>query len=113
VRLPRLIGLSHALDMILTGRAVTASEAYRMGLVNRLVADGEARSEAEALARELASFPQEGLRGDRRSAREQFGLSIDDALANEWRHGSRALSAEAASGAARFVRGAGRHGSPA
>lgn len=113
VRLPRLVGLSHALDMILTGRAVAAGEAHRMGLVNRLAAVGEARSEAEALARQLAAFPQECLRGDRRSAHEQFGLSIEDAIGNEWRHSSRALSAEAGPGAARFVRGAGRHGSPA
>jgi enoyl-CoA hydratase len=113
VRLPRLVGLSHALDMILTGRAVAADEAHRMGLVNRLAAVGEARSGAEALAHQLAAFPQECLRGDRRSAHEQFGLPIEDAIGNEWRHGSRALNAEAGSGAARFVRGAGRHGSPA
>jgi enoyl-CoA hydratase len=113
VRLPRLVGLSHALDMILTGRAVAAADAHRMGLVNRLAAAGQARSEAEALARQLAAFPQECLRGDRRSAYEQFGLSIEDAIRNEWHHGSRALSTEAALGAARFVGGAGRHGSPA
>ena len=112
VRLPRLVGLSHALDMILTGRGVEAAEAQRMGLANRIAAPGQARAEAEALARQLAAFPQECLRGDRRSAYEQSGLSLGDAIANEWRHGRRSLAA-AASGAGRFVGGAGRHGSSA
>jgi enoyl-CoA hydratase len=110
VRLPRLIGLSHALDMILTGRGVPADEAWRMGLANRIAAPGQARAEAEALARQLAAFPQECLRGDRRSAYEQSGLGLDDAIANEWRHGLGALSAGAAAGAGRFVGGVGRHG---
>jgi enoyl-CoA hydratase len=113
VRLPRLVGLSHALDLILTGRGVPADEAHRMGLVNRVAPAGQARAEAEALARQLAAFPQECLRGDRRSAHEQFGLSLQDAMANEWRHGRRALAAETTAGAARFVDGAGRHGTTA
>jgi enoyl-CoA hydratase len=110
VRLPRLIGLSHALDMILTGRGVGAEEALSMGLANRVAAAGQARAEAEALARQLAAFPPECLRGDRRSAYEQSGLSLEDAIANEWRHGLNSLAAGAATGAARFVGGAGRHG---
>jgi enoyl-CoA hydratase len=110
VRLPRLIGLSHALDMILTGRGVGAEEALSMGLANRVAAAGQARAEAEALARQLAAFPPECLRGDRRSAYEQSGLSLEDAIANEWRHGLNSLAAGAAAGAARFVGGAGRHG---
>jgi enoyl-CoA hydratase/carnithine racemase len=113
VRLPRLIGLSHALDMILTGRGVEAGEAARMGLANRLAGPGQARAEAEALAHQLAALPQACLRSDRRSAYEQSGLSLEDAIANEWRHGIGSLAAGATSGARRFVGGAGRHGSPA
>jgi enoyl-CoA hydratase len=112
VRLPRLIGLSHALDMILTGRGVGAGEAHRMGLANRLAGPGQARAEAEALAHQLAALPQACLRSDRRSAYEQSGLSLEDAIANEWRHGIGSLAADATSGARRFVGGAGRHGSP-
>jgi enoyl-CoA hydratase len=113
VRLPRLIGLSHALDLILTGRDVPATEAHRMGLVNRVSAPGQALAEARALAGQLAAFPQLCLRGDRRSAYEQFDRSLPDAVANEWAHGTRSLTAEAVTGAGRFVRGAGRHGDPA
>jgi len=112
VRLPRLIGESRAMDMILTGRPVPAQEAYDMGLANRLVPTGEARPAAERLAREIAGFPQLCLRHDRLSAREQHGLSEPDALAAEHRHGLVPLTAgETGTGAERFAGGAGRHGS--
>ena len=112
VRLPRLIGESRAMDMILTGRPVPAQEAYDMGLANRLVPTGEARPAAERLAREIAGFPQLCLRHDRLSAREQHGLSEPDALAAEYRHGLVPLTAgETGNGAERFAGGAGRHGS--
>ncbi|MFY9608705.1 MAG: crotonase/enoyl-CoA hydratase family protein [Blastocatellia bacterium] len=110
VRLPRLIGLSRALDLILTGRPIDAKEALGIGLVNRVVAKGTAREAAERLARELAVFPQTCLRGDRRSAYEQFDLSFDEAMANEFRHGLKALQESTTAGARRFAGGAGRHG---
>lgn len=110
VRLPRLIGLSRALDLILTGRPVEADEALRIGLVNRVVPRGTARQAAEALAQEIARFPQTCLRGDRLSAYEQFDLSLREALANEFNHGLSALSEETSAGATRFASGAGRHG---
>ncbi|MGW9117092.1 crotonase/enoyl-CoA hydratase family protein [Streptomyces sp. NPDC055663] len=112
VRLPRLIGESRAMDMILTGRPVPAAEAYAMGLANRIVPPGEARGAAEDLAREIAAFPQLCLRHDRLSVREQHGLSEPEALAQEYRHGLVPLTAgETQAGAERFGGGAGRHGS--
>ena len=111
VRLPRLIGMGHALDLILTGRPVGAAEALAMGLANRVVAKGTARQAAEALARELAEFPQTCLRHDRLSAYEQWDLDFQAALANELDHGRKSLSQESRAGAGRFAGGAGRHGS--
>jgi enoyl-CoA hydratase len=110
VRLPRLIGLGRALDLILTGRAVGAREALELGLVNRVVADGTSRQAAEQLALELTRFPQTCLRQDRLSAYEGLGLPLADALANEFEHGLVSLGADAAAGARRFYAGEGRHG---
>jgi enoyl-CoA hydratase len=112
IRLPRLIGHSHALDLILTGRGVSGDEAVRMGLVNRQVEPGGALAAAQQLAREIAAFPQVCLRNDRTSSYDQWGLSGADALARETELGLATLaSGEALDGAARFARGAGRHGS--
>jgi enoyl-CoA hydratase len=111
VRLPRLIGQSRALDMILTGRPVGAMEAFAMGLANRVVAKGEARAAAEALARDLAKFPQACLRGDRLSVYDQHDLERPRAMANEFAHGLKTLaSGESREGAARFASGEGRSG---
>ena len=109
IRLPRLIGLSRALDLILTGRAIPADEALAMGLVNRVVPAGQARAAAEELALELAALPQAAMLADRMSAYLQHDLDLDAALAKELELGSRAL-AEAVEGATRFAGGAGRHG---
>jgi enoyl-CoA hydratase len=110
VRLPRLIGVSRAMDMVLTGRGVPAAEALEMGLVNRVVPDGESRAAAEELARELAAFPQRCLREDRLSLLEQDGLDEPAALANELGHGIHSLE-DVQAGLERFRAGAGRHGS--
>jgi enoyl-CoA hydratase len=110
VRLPRLIGVSPAMDLVLTGRGVGAEEALAMGLVNRVVPAGQSRYAAEQLARELARFPQTCMREDRLSLLEQDGLAEDVAIANELRHGMRSLE-EVRPGLERFRAGAGRHGS--
>ena len=114
VRLPRIVGQGRALDLILTGRPVGAKEALTMGLVNRVVPKGAARVVAEALAEEIAAFPQGCLRADRRSACEQWSLTQGEALQQEFARGRAVLeSGESAAGAARFVEGAGRGGRPA
>ena len=110
VRLPRIVGLGRALDLILTGRPVGAEEALAIGLANRVVPTGTARAAAEELAAELARFPQLCMRHDRLSTYEQHDLGLDEALANELRHGLVALEHEAFDGASRFAGGAGRHG---
>ena len=111
VRLPRLIGQSHALDMILTGRPVAADEALRMGLANRLVPVGEARAAAEQLAHELCQFPQMCMNLDRASVFRQWDLPFGHAMQAEFAHGIAAVEAEGKAGAARFASGAGRGGS--
>lgn len=110
VRLPRLIGESRAMDMILTGRPVAAREALESGLANRVVEPGAAREAAEELARQLTRFPQACLRNDRSSARHQDGHTEKRAMEFEFRVGLESLSADGISGAARFSGGAGRHG---
>jgi enoyl-CoA hydratase len=110
VRLPRLIGLSRAMDLILTGRPVEAGEALEIGLVNRVVAAGTAKSAAIELAHRLADFPQVCMRGDRLSAIEQFDMAFETAMANEFKHGLASMAKEAGNGATRFAKGAGRHG---
>jgi enoyl-CoA hydratase len=110
VRLPRLIGLSRAMDLILTGRPVAAPEAHEMGLVNRLVPPGQARPAAEQLAAEIAGFPSTCLRNDRLSVLEQEGRTAEQAMAGELRRGLASLAADGMDGARRFAAGAGRHG---
>ncbi|MCC5856636.1 MAG: crotonase/enoyl-CoA hydratase family protein [Ectothiorhodospiraceae bacterium] len=110
VRLPRIIGLGRALDLILTGRTVPADEAYAMGLANRVVDDGQARAAAEQLAAELARFPQRCMRADRYSAYAQGGLSLGAALHQEYTRSVDAFRQEGRAGAARFASGHGRHG---
>jgi enoyl-CoA hydratase len=114
VRLPRLIGHSHALDLILTGRGVSGDEAQRMGLANRLTETGDAQRAAIELAHELSALPQTCLREDRASSYEQWGLGLDDAIQVELAHGLRVLrSGESLAGATRFASGVGRHGTAA
>ena len=110
VRLPRLIGEGRAMDMVLTGRPVDAAEALSIGLVNRVVGPGESRGAAEALAQELARFPQRCLREDRLSLLEQDGLTVRAAMINELSHGLRSLE-QVSGGVERFRAGRGRHGS--
>lgn len=110
VRLSRLIGESRAMDLILTGRPVSAVEAYEMGLVNRLAPPGESRAAAEQLAVELARFPQACLRNDRLSLLAGADLPEGEAMETELAYGLQSLGADAAAGAARFAAGAGRHG---
>ncbi len=109
VRLPRIVGLGRALDLILTGRPVAADEAHAMGLVNRVVEPGQARPEAEALAHRIAAFPWTCVISDRASVYDGLDQSFEEALASEHRHGGRAL-AEGVQGAGRFAAGAGRGG---
>jgi enoyl-CoA hydratase len=112
VRLPRVVGLGRALDMILTGRPVGADEALAFGLADRRVEDGEGRAAAETLAAEIARFPEACMRSDRRSAYEQIGRPLEQALRAETRLGAEVIrSGETLAGAERFARGAGRHGS--
>jgi len=110
VRLPRVIGQSRALDMILTGRPVNADEALHIGLANRVVPDGESREAAETLARQIAEFPQQCMLADRASAYQQWELPLAEALRNEGKKGYPIVFKEAIAGAERFAKGAGRHG---
>lgn len=110
IRLPRLIGLSRALDLILTGRSVLADEALAIGLAHRVVPPGDSRRAAEELAATLAALPQICMNGDRLSAYEQFDLDFEAALQNELEHGKAALAAEAVGGATKFASGSGRGG---
>jgi enoyl-CoA hydratase len=110
VRLPRIVGRGRALDLILTGRKVEAGEALRIGLCEHVVPDGDSRPRAEALAREIARFPQACMRADRRSVYAQEGQALEDAMRYEWKNGIPALQAEGVAGAARFASGRGRGG---
>ena len=110
VRLPRLIGMSRAMDMILTGRPVDAHEALLFGLANRVCPAGQALEAAVKLAEEIAAFPQICMRSDRRSAYEGAGMGLLDAINNEFHIGQDAIRLEAVAGASRFVKGDGRGG---
>jgi enoyl-CoA hydratase len=110
VRLPRIVGRGRALDLVLTGRKVEAEEALRINLCEQVVPDGQSRPRAEALAHEIARFPQACMRADRRSVYRQEGLTLREAMRYEWENGIPALAAEGRAGAARFASGKGRHG---
>jgi enoyl-CoA hydratase/carnithine racemase len=110
VRLPRLVGQGRALEIILTGRKVPADECLRIGACERVVPRGQARAAAEALAQEIARFPQDCVRVDRASVLRTYGLPVREALRREWEHGQDVLEREGAVGASRFARGKGRHG---
>lgn len=110
VRLPRLVGQGRALEIIMTGRKVPAEEALRIGMCERVVGPGAAREAAEAMAREIARFPQAAVRADRRTVHESYGLSLRDGMRREWANGVEAHHREGAEGAARFAAGLGRHG---
>ncbi|MFJ5368626.1 crotonase/enoyl-CoA hydratase family protein [Bosea sp. CER48] len=110
VRLPRLVGEGRALEIIMTGRKVPADEALRIGLCEQVTAKGQARTAAEAMAREIARFPQGAVRADRASAIAGHGLSVQEALAREWQRGVHTIATEGAAGAGRFAAGRGRGG---
>jgi enoyl-CoA hydratase len=110
VRLPRIVGRGRALDLVLTGRKVEAEEALRINLCEQVVPDGQSRQRAEALAHEIARFPQACMRADRRSVYQQEGQSLREAMRYEWENGIPALAAEGRTGAARFASGKGRGG---
>ena len=110
VRLPRLVGRGRALEIILTGRKVPAEECLAIGACEKVVANGQSRQAAEAMAHEIARFPQECVRADRRSVYLQHGLPVRKALQSEWRNSHAIVDAEGIAGAARFADGKGRHG---
>jgi enoyl-CoA hydratase len=110
VRIPRLVGVGRAMEIILTGRKVGAEEALRIGLCEKVVPRGEARAAAEAMAAEIARFPQAAVMADRRNVYETYGLGVRDAMKVEWANGVDAHIKEGAAGAARFASGKGRHG---
>lgn len=112
VKLPRFIGLSRAMDMILTGRPIAAEEAFSWGLINQIVDIGQSRPKAEKLAKEIANFPQICLKNDRLSAYNQFGLNIEEAMIKEFEYGLKSLeSGEYLEGNKAFSKGKGKHGS--
>jgi enoyl-CoA hydratase/carnithine racemase len=110
VRLPRLVGMGKAMDIILTGRKVPADEAYRIGLAERIVPHGQAREAAEEMAQQIARFPQECVRSDRLSAYRAWGKSVREGLESEWATSAGIVKAEGMRGATRFAEGKGRHG---
>jgi len=110
VRLPRLVGIGRAQEIIMTGRKVAAEEALRIGMCERVVPTGQARDGAEALAQDIARFPQAAVRADRKTVYESYGLSVREGLRREWANGIEALHKEGVAGAGRFARGLGRHG---